>query len=403
MRILMADPAGFTPAYDAALVAGLRDLGHEVLFVTAAGTQGWAMDPPPEAWFYPEQALPMVRRLPAPVRRGVKAASHALSMRRLIGRAEAFRPDVIHFQWMPLPVVDARLLGRLRRVAPVVLTVHDSTPYNGSRQARLLGLGTQALWRGVDHLIVHTAHAAERFAAAGRPPDGVSRIDHGLLHADLIPEAAPPRAADGVLRLLQFGKVQDYKGADVLLRAVALLPGEARHRLRVTVAGKPYLDTGPLEELAAACGPGVVRLDFRFLPDAELGRCIAGADALVFPYRQIDVSGVLMAAMAFGKPVVASNLGGFAEMLAGGEEAILVEPGSPEALRDALLHLLDAPGRLPVMAAAMARRGRDLPDWRAIAERTADAYARARHTHRQTPERHARDVGTQTERETVSP
>ncbi|HYD67081.1 glycosyltransferase family 4 protein [Azospirillum sp.] len=403
MRILMVDPPGFTPAYDAALVAGLRGLGHEVLFVTAAGTGDWAMDPPPEAWFYPEQTFATVRRLPAPVRRGIKAASHLLSMRRLIRRAEAFRPDVIHFQWMPLPVVDARLLGRLRRIAPVVLTVHDSTPYNGSRQARLLGLGTEALWRGVDHLIVHTAQAAEQFVQGGHRADGVSRIAHGLLHEELIPRNAPPRAADGVLRLLQFGKVQDYKGVDVLLRAVALLPDGARQRLRVTVAGKPYLDTKPLEELAAACGPGIVRLDFRFLPDAELGRCIAEADALVFPYRQIDVSGVLMAAMAFGKPVVASNLGGFAEMLAGGEEALLVEPGSAEALRDALLHLLDAPERLPGMAAAMARRGRDLPDWRAIAARTADAYALARHTHRQRPGHQETGIATQSERETVNP
>ncbi|HYH20267.1 MAG TPA: glycosyltransferase family 4 protein [Azospirillum sp.] len=403
MRILMVDPAGFTPAYDVALVAGLRGLGHEVAFVTAAGTDGWGMDPPPEASFYPEQTLPRVRRLPVPVRRGIKAASHVLSMRRLLKRAGAFRPDVIHFQWMPLPVVDARLLGQLRRIAPVVLTVHDSTPYNGSRQARLLGLGTEALWRGVDHLIVHTARAAELFAREGWRPDSVSRIAHGLLHEELIPDTPPPPTPDGVLRLLQFGKVQDYKGVDVLLRAVALLPEEARNRLRVTVAGKPYLDTRPLEELAAACGPGIVRLDFRFLPDEELGRCIAQADALVFPYRQIDVSGVLMAAMAFGKPVIASNLGGFAEMLAGGEEALLVEPGSAQALRDALLHLLDAPERLPGMAAAMARRGRDLPDWRAIAARTVDAYAQARRTHRRTPGHQADGVGTQSEREIVNP
>ncbi|HEY0834839.1 MAG TPA: glycosyltransferase [Azospirillum sp.] len=403
MRILMVDPAGFTPAYDAALVAGLRVLGHEVAFVTAAGADAGAMAPPPEAWFYPEQTLPTVRRLPAPVRRGIKAASHVLSMRRLLDRARELRPDVIHFQWMPLPVVDARLLGRLRRIAPVVLTVHDSTPYNGSRRARLLGLGTAALLRGVDHLIVHTARAAERFAAEGRRPDGVSRIAHGLLHEELIPRAAPPRAPDGPLRLLQFGKVQDYKGVDVLLRAVALLPEAARRRLRVTVAGKPYLDTRPLEELAAACGPGVVHLDFRFLPDEELGRCIAEADALVFPYRQIDVSGVLMAAMAFGKPVVASNLGGFAEMLAGGEEALLVEPGSAPALRDALLQLLEAPDRLPGMAAAMARRGRDLPDWRAIAARTAEAYAQAGRAHRAARGRQPSGAGNQPERESVSP
>lgn len=67
------------------------------------------------------------------------------------------------------------------------------------------------------------------------------------------------------------------------------------------------------------------------------------ADIVALPYREIDQSGVLHTALAFGKPLVLSNIGGFTE---GGEEhhaARLVPPADPGALADAIRELLADP------------------------------------------------------------
>ena len=113
-------------------------------------------------------------------------------------------------------------------------------------------------------------------------------------------------------------------------------------------------------------GPNV-RTALRFVSGAELAGAFRAADLVVLPYREIDQSGVLFTAMAFGKPLLLTRVGGFPEI--GG--AALVAPGDPEALAEALTELLNDPGRLERMAAV------ERPEygWDAIARRTLEVYA----------------------------
>ncbi len=77
----------------------------------------------------------------------------------------------------------------------------------------------------------------------------------------------------------------------------------------------------------------------RFIPDAEVAAYFRRADLVVLPYREIDQSGVLFTALAFGAPLLLSAVGGFPE-LAGEGAAALVEPGDAEALAGELGRLL---------------------------------------------------------------
>ena len=58
-------------------------------------------------------------------------------MARLVAECEAQKPDVIHFQWLPVPLIDRRYLSQLRRIAPLVLTLHNTTSFHGSLAQRL--------------------------------------------------------------------------------------------------------------------------------------------------------------------------------------------------------------------------------------------------------------------------
>ena len=94
----------------------------------------------------------------------------------------------------------------------------------------------------------------------------------------------------------------------------------------------------------------------RFVADAELPALFRRADLVVLPYREIDQSGVLFTALAFGRPLLLSAVGGFPEVAAAGA-AELVPPGDPGALHDALRALLADPAARERLAAGRARGG----------------------------------------------
>jgi len=378
MRIALLDPGDFTPAYDEELAGGLCQLGHEVVLI---GKHGGPLSSPEvrRPTFYALLARNWVRELPAAVARGVKGAHHIVDMARLIVLLHRMRPDVIHFQWMPLPLVDARFIDALRRIAPVVLTIHDSEPYQGAT-SRLMVRGFNRLIRAADAVIVHTRRTAEQLTGLGLDPELVHQVPHGLLHGQVRADPDRRRATDGRLRLLQFGKIKAYKGVDVLIEALGMLELEVRRQVHVRIVGSPYIDPQPLVQRARQLGvSGIVEFRFGFVSDEKMIGYFAEADAMVLPYRQIDASGVLMAALAHGLPVIASRIGDFAELLEDGREALLVPPGDAPALAAALTTLARSPDRLLAMRNAMQQAREAVLGWDEIAAHTVAVYEHARH------------------------
>lgn len=364
LRVALIDPSLFTPPYDAALAAGLRAIGHEVKLYGPATRAGGEHVP----HFYRAAA-----RAPQRAARVVKGASHVFDMAALAARLARERPDVIHFQWAPLPAVDRWFLPRLRRIAPLVLTVHDSTPFNGNPSSRLQRLGAHSILARFDALIAHTGSAVARLQANGVANVRLHRIAHGLLGVQR--DRARSTSGATTIAALVFGKVKPYKGIDVLIDAVGRLAPAVRERLRIQVVGQAYMPTAPLLERAARLGVHArFDFDFRFVPDAEAEQLFERADVLLFPYRTIDASGVLMVALAAGRPVIASRIGNFAELLADGREALLVPPDDPGALADALTRFVaDAALRRSLAAGAAALRD-SVPSWVEIARATEAVY-----------------------------
>jgi glycosyltransferase involved in cell wall biosynthesis len=135
------------------------------------------------------------------------------------------------------------------------------------------------------------------------------------------------------------------------------------------VVGLPRMDIAPLR---AAAPPGV-RFDARFIPESELAAWFQRADLVVLPYREIDQSGVLFTALAFGKPLLLSDAGGFAEMAATGA-ARVVPAGDSQALHGALRALLDEPATRVEMARAARALAEGEYAWATIASKTLDLY-----------------------------
>ncbi|MCB2055415.1 MAG: glycosyltransferase family 4 protein [Geminicoccaceae bacterium] len=371
LAVALVDPGDFTPAYDRALLDGLNEAGVRARLFGHAGFTDAQRPSAHIGHFY---------RLAARWgdRRWLKGLEHAFDLLRLAPRLKTEDFDLVHLQWLPLPILDRLFCMFVRRRRPLVLTVHDSNPYNGGG-AFLMRAGFAASLRTADAVIVHTGQARERVAAMGVAPDRLHVVPHGLLHQRDTPEVvAGRRSPEGPLRLLSFGKIKPYKGIDLLLEALARLDPEARAALRVDIVGEPYMPVAPFEELVRRHGLGdCVAFDFSFVDEARMAALFAAADALLMPYREIDASGVAMTAMAHGLPVLATRVGGLAETFADNEGAVLVPPEDPAALAAVLARWAAEPDRVSTMRRAMRAHVEAVPSWNEIARRTLAVYEKA--------------------------
>jgi glycosyltransferase involved in cell wall biosynthesis len=280
--------------------------------------------------------------------------------------------DLVHFQWLPIPALDRRLLRLFAQ--PIVLTAHDVMPREVRPGTRG---GMPALLRRADAVVVHSQAGARRVVEEARvPQERVHVIPHGAFaHLAAQPEGPAPEALAGLAGrrvVLFFGLVRPYKGVDLLVEAFAGAPDDAV----LVVAGMPRMPLAPLRQRAQELGiAGRVRFVPRFVADAEAAAYFRRADVVVLPYREIEQSGVLYTALAFGAPLLVSAVGGFPEVAARGA-ARLFAPGDAEALRTALVALLDdAPGRRELSAAALAL-ARGEHSWDSVAARTHELYER---------------------------
>ncbi len=378
LRIAMVDPSLFTMPYDRALMLALSRAGHGVsLHGRRPGPEdnaGCGVHVEPD--FYRLSSHAAVSRLPEPVRLSVKGLDHIASMLRFRRRLGTQAPDILHFQWLPLPAVDRRLLAGFGRLCPMVLTVHDTNPFNGDPSAAFQARGFAGCLSMFDHLIVHTRQGRDRLVALGLPAARISMLPHGLIQG--VPDAVAPGMAGGEVTFLLFGKLKPYKGLDVLVRAFARLPGHLRAQARLRIVGKAYMPIAPIEALAGALGVADrLRIEQRHVADDEVDALFGPDSVAVFPYREIEASGVLSFALANGRPVIASALGGFADAIQDGVQGLLVPPGDAEALATAMGRMV-ADRAFASRCASQARvLAEAVPDWDDIALRTVSVYRAA--------------------------
>lgn len=380
MNVAIIDASGFTLPYDHCLAKALAQEGCRVVLATTRLPPGpWTDSAPYERW---EHFYRVTNKLSkGRIRVYLKGCEHLLDMGRLVHRLRDWKPDVIHFQWLPLAVVDGLYLCRLRRIAPLVLTIHDTEPFHGAPSSRLQILGLEKAYRRFDYYIVHTHQSREVIIERlGLPMDRIKVIPHGVFsyYRDFVRFSETPPSFNkipGELKILFFGVLKPYKGVDVLLEAFAYMPEPLRQKTVLQVVGAPRMPVKPLQELTRRLGiEKHVSWDLRFVEEREVASYFSQADVVVLPYRRIDQSGVLMVALAFGKPVVASRLGGFAETIVDGVHGFLVEPGDAESLAQALTRVLgDRELRKQLGSAVERLAGQEL-SWNNIAQQTVHLY-----------------------------
>jgi glycosyltransferase involved in cell wall biosynthesis len=308
---------------------------------------------------------------------------------RLIAYAFRSESRLFHIQWpykfvfldnVVLPLF-YKLLGK-----KLVFTAHnvDSGVRDGT-SSWLNRWSLRALYRRVDHIIVHTARMkSELMSWFNIPAEKISVVPHGI--NSVVPDTALTRmdARDWLglgqdeRAVLFFGNIDRYKGLDMLVEALTQLRMSGT-KMRLVIAGrvkecpdywqriKGQIDTG-LEASAIS--------HLGFIPDELVERYFKAADVLVMPYRSIFQSGVLFMALRFGLPVIATDVGAFKEDIVEGKNGLICRPEDPAALaravetyfRSDLFHNLPA-HRGSIQAAAEERYS-----WTEIGAKTNQIY-----------------------------
>jgi glycosyltransferase involved in cell wall biosynthesis len=358
----VVDPSAYTPPYDHALCAALARAGVEVELVTSR----FAYGPVPAGDGYRVRDS-FYRLAPGAagsrLRLAAKLAQHLPDMLRY--RRAARAADVVHFQWLPVQHLDVHLLPRER---PLVLTAHDVLP----REPRAGQLRAQhRLYERVDAVVVHSHYGRERLVVDLEvDPARVHVVPHGAFDyltrlSDEVPLPADLAVVDGPV-VLFFGLLRPYKGIDVLVEAWRGIGGA-----ELWIVGLPKMKVAPLR----ATAPPGVRFVPRFITDPEIPAFFRRAELVVLPYREIDQSGVLFTALAFGKPLLLTAVGGFPEIADAGA-AELVAPGDRAALHIALQRLIGDAARRDRLAAAARTAAAGPYSWDSVAARTLDVYER---------------------------
>ena len=310
------------------------------------------------------EALDVARRVVPPLPLGLGGARNVPAFVRELRRRP---PDLFHAQltW-PLDAKWA-LLGAVAAGVPALATV-QLFPHGVLDRSNRLQLAV--LGRRVDRWIAVSSDIAQRLRETFRlPASKIEVVTNGVA-------AAPPRPRDEALRrelggapgrplVLLVARLEQQKGIDVLLRAAVDVDAS------FAVAGDGA-ERAELERRAVELG---VADRVRFLGRrTDVGELLAAADVFALPSRYEGTSLALLEAMAAGKPVVATAIGGNDEIVEDGRTGLLVPAEDPRALAAALARLAgDAATAAALGAAARAEVERRF-SWDAVAARVGAIY-----------------------------
>lgn len=246
------------------------------------------------------------------------------------------KPDILHLQWIPfvdICTIERNVFKLINIVSPrtkIFLTVHNIYPHDFMVEKRLeyrnrfLKVGEQ-----INGYFVHLISAKEELSKEyGIPASKIHVSYHGIYK----PEGYKPHngSESSKLRMVMYGVQNKYKGADILINALKLLPKNLRDKTETYIMGKT--DQSLYDSCIGLCEDLHVTWNNSYVTDDFLYEKIGESDLILLPYRKISQSGVLLLALSFGKSILTSDLPSFKETLEGYTNDMFFESENPESL-----------------------------------------------------------------------
>lgn len=303
----------------------------------------------------------------------IRSPKNLLSMYTMIDMIRKSQPDVLHVQETNDPWYDLTLL--LNQMPPLVTTIHDVFRHPGDKGAVPGSEFTrQVAFHRSQQLIVHAQLLKDALVQQFKiPQQRVNVLSHGelgSLYQKLVPTNKVTREPKTILF---YGRIWPYKGLKYLLEAMPLVV-EQIPDVKLIIAGR---GENIEQYFTQDCQPKHYEILNRFIRDDEVASLFERSAAVILPYIEASQSGVAAVAYSMGTPIIASNIGGLAEMIRHEQDGLLVPPANARALADAIIRLLTDPVlQQQFQFAGLERTQKDLC-WSNVAAQTIEVYTKA--------------------------
>lgn len=306
-------------------------------------------------------------RLPGILARPLQLIRSAVGLRHLL---RARRPAIVHF-FLPAAYIVGGLTSLTLKLPIRVMSRRSLNRYQ--RRFPVLARIEHGLHRRMTALIGNSTAILAELRAEGAPPARLHLLRNGV---DLGRFVAPPRAevragfgfTESTLVLITLANLIPYKGHADLLDALGLIRGRLPGDWHLLCVGRDDGIGAALRQQAAALG---IDRHVRWLGARDdVPALLAAADVALLCSHEEGFPNALLESMAAGLPAIATRVGGSAEAVVEGETGLLVPPGNPAALGQAILELAGDPER----RAAMGRAGRGRAEREFSLARCIDDY-----------------------------
>lgn len=300
---------------------------------------------------------------------------------KILLSARKGKAGILHFHYFHFLPLDWILVKLSKKIGfQVIITAHDVIPFDaGQKEMPWL----RRLYQSADAVIVHTQDSSneiqEKFGLEEKKVTIIPQGPYFYFSEKNQISREKARVRLGMTKMakmvLFFGQIKKVKGIGHLIAAFPQVL-EAVPESRLVIAGPEWRHSfGNYADTIRDLGiEDKVLLRIEHIPEEDVAFYFTAADVVVLPYTKVYQSAVLFMAHSFAKPIVASSIGGLAEVIRHRETGILVPPGDEQALAEALIEVLTN----EQTAAEMGMKGKieaaEIYGWPAIAKKTADLY-----------------------------
>jgi glycosyltransferase involved in cell wall biosynthesis len=289
---------------------------------------------------------------------------------------------VAHVQFLRRERTEAVFLLLLRLLGTrLVFTAHNVLPHENNAIDRILRSG---IYQSAGRIIAHSDYIKNKLAKDFRVDRGKVRvISHGNFDHYLPAERMSKAEARASLNLsatdniaLFFGYIREYKGLDLLLDAFEISARKGRS-FKLVIAGAPQsLELGNhyrrrIEQISAAHS---ITFHADFILPEKVAAYFVASDVVILPYKEIDHSGLVHLAYSFGRPLIATNVGDFSEVIDDGRSGYLLKENTPECLSETILGAFSNSARLEDMGNYARKLSETKYSWLEIAKKTKELY-----------------------------
>lgn len=288
----------------------------------------------------------------------------------IIKTINKINPDVIHIIYEEIFIGITTLF--LKEKYPIVFTEHDPNFHEGEFILSKLHHGCAKLLirKVADAVIVHGNKMKCILINKNIDEDKIYIVPLGEFSYY---DKWKKKVVNEDKSVLFFGRIQDYKGLDYLIKAEPLITSIVPDA-KIVIAG-----SGDFKKYAKMINnKNHFDIHNRFIPDEEVATFFQNASVVVLPYIDGSQTGIIPIAYSFSKPVVVTNVGSIPEVVDDGSTGYVVPPNNPKALADAIVRLLKDDELRTKMGKNAFKKAKNELSWDNIARKTISIYENIR-------------------------